>query len=85
MSTSVAIETTPLQLTEDQKLALEDLERWWVSKKGEHLISGGAGTGKTTLIAHWIQSHPNLKIAILCPTNKAASVLKEKLTFKADV
>lgn len=85
MSSSVSIETTPTQLTEDQKLALEDLERWWVSKKGEHLISGGAGTGKTTLIAHWIQSHSNLKIAILCPTNKAASVLKKKLTFNADV
>lgn len=85
MLSSVAIETTPLHLTEDQELALEDLERWWFSKKGEHLISGGAGTGKTTLIAHWIQSHPDLKIAILCPTNKAASVLKEKLTFKADV
>ncbi len=39
MSSSVTIETTPLHLTEDQKLALEDLERWWVSKKGEHLIS----------------------------------------------
>ncbi len=27
MSSSVTIETTPLHLTEDQKLALEDLER----------------------------------------------------------
>jgi hypothetical protein len=76
-----------LTLTDDQVMATNELETWWRMglKKREHLLIGAAGTGKSTLIAHWISLHPEIKVVMLAPTNKAAKVLKEKLTFQADV
>lgn len=51
------------------------------------VISGGPGTGKTTTVGKiltlLLHQHPNLKIALLAPTGKAADRLKESIvSFK---
>jgi exodeoxyribonuclease-5 len=86
MSTTAPV----LQLTEHQNGALQRIFDWLI-KDGEsrsrHLvISGYAGTGKTTLIAYFRRELKHQKdweekkVAFCCYTGKAASVLRQKLT-----
>lgn len=68
--------------TEDQKRALEALERWSVTPGGAKYTAllGLAGTGKTTVATELIarlQSH-GLSTIVCAPTGKAASVLRRK-------
>ena len=76
---------TEFKFTEEQSFALTQLD-------GEHdyyALKGYAGTGKTTVITHWVkqmrkepEDAPRFwrapKIVLTAPTNKAAGVLKEK-------
>ncbi len=57
-------------LTLDQKQALEQLQ----SRKNVFL-SGGAGTGKSTLLRHYLQSLAGAEVAILASTGTAAIML----------
>lgn len=43
------------------------------------VIEGYAGTGKTTVVTHWLTAlAPGLAVAVAAPTHKAVSVLKQK-------
>ena len=67
-----------IELNNDQIYAIYDLEHWWHSQdKQVFEISGGAGTGKTTLIRYFIErlglSYDN--VLFVAFMGKAASVL----------
>lgn len=87
-----------LQLTPNYTLNPESLERLFPQTAANDLqkqaaqvalqhnfciISGGAGTGKTTTVAKilalLLEQNPNLSIALAAPTGKAATRLKETL------
>ena len=61
-----------------QKKALE-----MVASQGLSIITGGPGTGKTYTLAHIIavlsEALPNIRIAMVAPTGKAAQRMKEAL------
>lgn len=88
-----------IELTQDQEKALELIFDWLKKDKSFSdkflIISGYAGTGKTTLISylrHQLKQtalFTDLKVAFCSFTGKAASVLRQKLTeanslFKSD-
>lgn len=76
---------TEFKFTTDQEFALEQLTGF----KDYYNLKGYAGTGKTTVITHWVQqmreppdNAPRFwrapKIVLTAPTNKATGVLKNK-------
>ncbi len=65
-----------INLSEKQKDAVQQIERWFKGKEQKFVVAGYAGTGKTT-IAKYIAA--NKKDVIFCAyTGKAANVLREK-------
>ena len=72
-------------LSFDQKTALDRLIFWYKNSERKNFITlgGFAGTGKTTLISIFrkqlYELNPDLKIAFVAYTGKAARVLKQKL------
>lgn len=72
-------------LSKDQEKALSALHRWYdLKSKAQTITLGGyAGTGKTTLIAHFRTNlkkvYPKLNVAFCSFTGKATMVLKLKL------
>lgn len=64
--------------TEDQKAALSALEEFCTSSKISFLLSGSAGTGKTTLMKYFVEK-VQLRIIGLAPTHKAKGVLRTRL------
>jgi exodeoxyribonuclease-5 len=73
-----------MEMSGDQRLALDNLLNWYKSKAGQYITLGGyAGTGKTTLIAILRQKlrkvDKKIKVAFVSYTGKAARVLKNKL------
>ncbi len=72
-----------IELTSDQKHAIESILDWYRSKKSQFITLGGfAGTGKTTLIAHLrekLKGEKVKKVAFCAYTGKAARVLELKL------
>lgn len=73
--------------TDDQKRALESMEKW--AKDGDSLVytlDGAAGTGKTTITKQFIQSlnMPSSKIAVTAPTHKAKRVIQEATNYTAN-
>jgi exodeoxyribonuclease-5 len=73
-----------IQLSKQQKQALEDILEWFKSGKGQFITLGGyAGTGKTTLISFLRkalhQENKTLKVAFCSFTGKATRVLNQKL------
>jgi len=75
-----------LELSQDQKYALESLTDWWKSDdRAAYITLGGyAGTGKTTLISVFRdqlhKENQTLRVAFCSFTGKATRVLKSKLT-----
>jgi exodeoxyribonuclease V len=69
-----------MQLSQEQTAALDAIARWRSDSLGkqEFLLAGFAGTGKTTLLQHFVNGQSN-QILCLTPTGKAASVLQKKL------
>lgn len=72
-----------MTLTDGQATACEKLDIW-MSKMDEYdifRIHGYAGTGKTTVISHYIKENPfdPKRIIFVTPTNKAKRVLASKL------
>jgi exodeoxyribonuclease-5 len=69
--------------TPEQDKALQKIERWRKDRLGDWMFSlaGFAGTGKTSLLQHFISNYSNGRTPICCaPTGKAAAVLRSKLT-----
>lgn len=74
-----------MKLTKGQDAALLEISRWLKLKEVDEsnwmiTLDGPAGSGKTTLIKHLIDSL-DIKPTCCAPTGKAASVLGRKLTI----
>lgn len=75
-------------MTNDQTRALAFLNQFLeraITRPGVSYfaaLKGYAGTGKTWLIAYWLEQvlrdHPDLRIVVVAPTNKAVDVLRSK-------
>ena len=61
-----------VQLTESQSEAVRLLDR-----SNFALLTGGGGTGKTTLLAEWIKETPDMLTRCYAPTGKAAQRMGE--------
>lgn len=72
--------TFNVELNEDQTRAREQIEASIVMRR-MHLLTGGAGTGKTTLVQAIAAAHAEKgrKVRLAAPTHKAAAVLSRKL------
>lgn len=70
-----------MELSEDQKDAFDQIIEWYKSGTNLTLSLGGyAGSGKTTLISYLRQFFgERIKVAFMCYTGKATSVLRRKL------
>ncbi|NIO30183.1 MAG: AAA family ATPase [Gemmatimonadetes bacterium] len=66
-----------ITLTEDQQSAVEALLAFEKSQAPRFLLTGFAGTGKTTTLQHWVKASDR-KIVLTAPTNKAVRVLREQ-------
>lgn len=71
-----------INLTDDQKNALDKITNFFNSKDNSLLIEGFAGTGKTTLItlvvSQLIKNKVINSVAFSAPTNKAVNVIIER-------
>jgi exodeoxyribonuclease-5 len=68
-----------MKLTKEQSDAVDAIASWRDDpSEREFLLAGYAGTGKTTLLQHFINGRPNPTLC-LTPTGKAASILQKKL------
>lgn len=65
-----------------QAEALRFLDEWLESDDKTACLQGYAGTGKTWLMGHWLETvlerKPDLAITVMAPTNKALDVLRSK-------
>lgn len=67
-----------LELTNDQKEALQILQGYVLSGEKFITLEGYAGTGKTTLIQYLLSILPtNTRVCLTAPTNKAVKVLRD--------
>ena len=67
-----------MELTQDQDNAAQAIQRWIdCGEEQEFRLAGYAGTGKTTLVQHILDSIDEDPF-LACPTGKAAQVLEEK-------
>lgn len=81
-----------MKLNNDQTRLLKTLLDWWVDDERKFFVlSGQAGVGKTTCMRFFkkllMSQHPELKICMSAPTNKAVAVLSDtvddsSITFK---
>lgn len=68
-----------MKLSPEQTRALDNISRWMASHNRQtFILAGYAGTGKTTLLQHYINQQSDL-VTCLAPTGKAASVLQKRL------
>ncbi len=72
------IATKQIAFSEDQRLAISAVDDWDANPDSQQTLTlgGYAGTGKTTLIAHFADKHYGVQVAALC--GKAANVLRGK-------
>lgn len=69
------------ELTAEQKLALDEMLAFIADgDRDAFILQGGAGTGKSTLIAHLVSTLQarNISVTVLAPTGRAARVVTEK-------
>ena len=66
--------------TTDQKAALEKLENFLHNESNVFILTGYAGTGKTTLISTLIAhlKEKGKEFSVMAPTGRAAKILREK-------
>lgn len=75
--TSKPTETpSSITLTNDQAEALYRMLEWESTRDRFFLLSGYAGTGKTTVMQHYIRDS-NKQVVLTAPTNKAVRVLEQ--------
>jgi exodeoxyribonuclease-5 len=69
-----------ITLSPDQEAALSTIQDWLSSDSPTQLTLGGyAGTGKTTILGHLVDNNPELRIAVVTLTGKAALVLSRSI------
>lgn len=68
------------QLNPEQLSAISAMEQFLRSGESFFLLSGSAGTGKTTCMKEFASRHPKSSIVYTAPTNKAVKVLQDTLT-----
>lgn len=79
---SVPSEHSQLTLTDQQFVALAAITSFATGEHGARMMTleGYAGTGKTTLVGELLRNvSRRLHVAVAAPTNKAVSVLREKI------
>jgi len=67
-----------MQLSNDQTKAFDAIRAWFKTKEKSFVLSGYAGTGKTTLAKYIAESIGEDKVIFCSYTGKAANVLREK-------
>ncbi|SIQ92648.1 ATP-dependent DNA helicase [Maribacter ulvicola] len=69
-----------LNLTQDQKNALEKLSRFFESDDSIFILQGYAGSGKTTLLKGVVEYLKSTKknLQLMAPTGRAAKILRDK-------
>ena len=74
-----------IQLTDDQKNAVQQIKDFALSNESCFILSGSAGTGKTTIIRSICHALNSLSIHVhLCaPTGRASRILKQKTGYDA--
>ena len=72
---------TKLTLSESQDIAFKEILSSYENGKPNHLLTGFAGTGKTTLLQEVVRAlfQRCARVAITAPTNKAVHVLERKM------
>lgn len=72
--------TSTLTLNAEQQAAVAGVLAWAEDPKASKrfVLAGLAGTGKTTLVSHLLETRADLFRAVLAPTGKAAYVLQTK-------
>jgi exodeoxyribonuclease V len=70
-----------LTLSESQDIAFKEILNSYENKKPNHLLTGFAGTGKTTLLQEVVRAlfQRRARVAVTAPTNKAVHVLERKM------
>lgn len=71
-------------LTIDQQKAIKNLHVFLNSDAKFFLLTGSAGTGKTSIIVNFLSSLSDVRIAFSATTNKAVSVLEKMLNQKLE-
>lgn len=70
--------TNEIVLTKNQLAAIDETEEWYPGPEQCYVLSGIAGSGKSTLVPYIIDRCDMLKVAYLGPTGKSANVLVSK-------
>lgn len=74
-----------INLTNDQRTALEKMQEFIQSEENIFILQGYAGSGKTTLLKGFVEYLQNIekKYQLMAPTGRAANVINQKTGFKA--
>jgi hypothetical protein len=74
-----------INLTNDQRIALEKLHAFFESDERMFILQGYAGSGKTTLLKGFVQYLNSLekKYQLMAPTGRAAKVINQKTGFES--
>jgi ATP-dependent exoDNAse (exonuclease V) alpha subunit len=69
-----------INLTEDQKLALDKFEKFLSSDSSIFVLKGYAGSGKTTILSGIVEylTDSKKKSLLMAPTGRAAKVINAK-------
>lgn len=76
---------THINLTSDQRIALEKLDAFLESEDRVFILQGYAGSGKTTLLKGFVEYIQTLgkKHQLMAPTGRAAKVINQKTGFES--
>lgn len=66
---------TSITLNAEQQAACDAIEQWLAGSEPVFVLTGYAGTGKTTTIQHAVANRPHTRICMSAPTHKAVGVL----------
>ena len=71
-----------MNFNSEQLYALQELDKFasYMNPNRKIAVIGGSGTGKTTIISHFVNTLSNMKILICAPTHRALNVISSKVT-----
>jgi primosomal protein N' len=77
--------TSTITLNNQQTEALDRLKTFLLSDLNVFLLKGYAGTGKTTILTHFISQIQlqNLSFLLMAPTGRAANIIRQKTSQAA--
>jgi len=70
-------------LGQDQKEALQGINKFIESQDHVFVLSGGAGTGKTSILSVMMSENYEEEFSLLAPTGRAAAIISEKTKIEA--